>query len=115
MRQQPPYQELSRSIKGKTALITGAASGMGRATAHLFAREGANVAVTDLKQENVDIVVEAIAEDLEIKLQLFGDLDRICKPGAILATTTSSPFSLAEPVRSSRPIPTPPAPTTSRT
>jgi 3-hydroxybutyryl-CoA dehydrogenase len=39
---------------------------------------------------DVDIVVEAIAEDLEIKLDLFGDLDRICKPGAILATTTSS-------------------------
>ncbi len=39
---------------------------------------------------DVDIVVEAIAEDLDIKLQLFADLDRICKPGAILATTTSS-------------------------
>ena len=38
----------------------------------------------------VDIVVEAIAEDLEVKLELFRDLDRICKPGAILATTTSS-------------------------
>jgi 3-hydroxybutyryl-CoA dehydrogenase len=38
----------------------------------------------------VDLVVEAIAEDLEVKLQLFADLDRICKPGAILATTTSS-------------------------
>jgi 3-oxoacyl-[acyl-carrier protein] reductase len=55
------YQDLSRSIRGKTALITGAASGMGRATAHLFAREGANVAVTDLKQENVDRVVAEIA------------------------------------------------------
>ena len=39
---------------------------------------------------DVDIVVEAIAEELEIKVELFGDLDRICKPGAILATTTSS-------------------------
>jgi 3-hydroxybutyryl-CoA dehydrogenase len=39
---------------------------------------------------DVDIVVEAIAEDLDIKLDLFRDLDRICKPGAILATTTSS-------------------------
>ncbi len=39
---------------------------------------------------DVDIVVEAIAEDLSIKLDLFRDLDRICKPGAILATTTSS-------------------------
>jgi 3-hydroxybutyryl-CoA dehydrogenase len=38
----------------------------------------------------VDLVVEAIAEDLDLKLELFRDLDRICKPGAILATTTSS-------------------------
>ncbi|MGN6780723.1 MAG: 3-hydroxyacyl-CoA dehydrogenase NAD-binding domain-containing protein [Marmoricola sp.] len=39
---------------------------------------------------DVDIVVEAIAEDLAIKTELFAELDRICKPGAILATTTSS-------------------------
>jgi 3-hydroxybutyryl-CoA dehydrogenase len=39
---------------------------------------------------SVDIVVEAIAEELAIKQELFADLDRICKPGAILATTTSS-------------------------
>jgi len=39
---------------------------------------------------DVDIVVEAIAEDLDVKTQLFKDLDRIAKPGAILATTTSS-------------------------
>jgi 3-hydroxybutyryl-CoA dehydrogenase len=39
---------------------------------------------------DVDLVVEAIVEDLEVKLDLFRDLDRICKPGAILATTTSS-------------------------
>ncbi len=38
----------------------------------------------------VDIVVEAIAEDLNIKTVLFENLDEICKPGAILATTTSS-------------------------
>lgn len=38
----------------------------------------------------VDIVVEAIVEDLETKQQLFRTLDRVCKPGAILATTTSS-------------------------
>jgi 3-hydroxybutyryl-CoA dehydrogenase len=39
---------------------------------------------------DVDIVVEAIAEDLKIKATLFENLDEICKPGAILATTTSS-------------------------
>ncbi|MDP5102728.1 MAG: SDR family oxidoreductase [Erythrobacter sp.] len=38
----------SRSITGRIAIITGAASGMGRATAKLFAAEGARVAVTDL-------------------------------------------------------------------
>ncbi len=38
----------------------------------------------------VDIVVEAIAEDLQVKTVLFENLDEICKPGAILATTTSS-------------------------
>jgi 3-hydroxybutyryl-CoA dehydrogenase len=43
---------------------------------------------TDLA--DVDLVVEAIAEDLAVKTELFDDLDRILKPGAILATTTSS-------------------------
>jgi len=39
---------------------------------------------------DVDLVVEAIAEDLNVKTVLFENLDEICKPGAILATTTSS-------------------------
>ena len=39
---------------------------------------------------DVDLVVEAIAEDLEIKKQTFATLDKVCKPGAVLATTTSS-------------------------
>ena len=42
----------------------------------------------DLAQ--VDIVVEAIAEELSVKKALFENLDEICKQGAILATTTSS-------------------------
>ena len=44
---------------------------------------------------DVDLVVEAIAEEIGIKNQLFADLDRICKPGAVLATTTSS-LSIAD-------------------
>ena len=39
---------------------------------------------------DADLVVEAIAEDLEVKTTLFENLDEICQPGAILATTTSS-------------------------
>ncbi|MEU9855597.1 3-hydroxybutyryl-CoA dehydrogenase [Streptomyces sp. NPDC047974] len=38
----------------------------------------------------VDLAVEAVAEDLAIKQELFGRLDKICKPGVVLATTTSS-------------------------
>lgn len=37
-----------------------------------------------------DIVVEAVAEDLEVKQAVFSALDEVCKPGTILATTTSS-------------------------
>ncbi|MBV1950151.1 3-hydroxyacyl-CoA dehydrogenase family protein [Streptomyces sp. BV129] len=38
----------------------------------------------------VDLAVEAVAEDLDVKRQLFQALDKVCKPGAVLATTTSS-------------------------
>ncbi|MFG3281977.1 3-hydroxyacyl-CoA dehydrogenase family protein [Streptomyces sp. NPDC048111] len=38
----------------------------------------------------VDLAVEAVAEDLAVKQQLFSSFDKVCKQGAILATTTSS-------------------------
>ncbi|MFE9257002.1 3-hydroxyacyl-CoA dehydrogenase family protein [Streptomyces sp. NPDC006879] len=38
----------------------------------------------------VDLAVEAVAEDLAVKQDLFATLDKVCKPGAVLATTTSS-------------------------
>ncbi|ADP18695.1 fatty acid oxidation complex subunit alpha 2 [Achromobacter xylosoxidans A8] len=37
----------------------------------------------------VDLVVEAVFEDMDVKTQVFAQLDRVCKPGAILATNTS--------------------------
>ena len=36
-----------------------------------------------------DLVIEAVFEQMEIKKEIFGKLDRICKPGAILASNTS--------------------------
>ncbi len=58
----PPQRltSLSRSISGQRAIVTGAASGMGRATAHLFADEGARVAVVDLSEDRVRAVVDEI-------------------------------------------------------
>lgn len=52
----------SRSVAGKVAIVTGAASGMGRATAHLFADEGAHVVVADLGRDRVEAVVAEIHE-----------------------------------------------------
>lgn len=52
----------SRSVAGRAVLVTGSASGMGRATAHLFADEGAKVAVADLDAERVRTVVDEITE-----------------------------------------------------
>ena len=52
--------KLSRSIDGRVAIVTGAASGMGRATAHLLADEGAHVAVVDVNAAGVDRVVGEI-------------------------------------------------------
>jgi 3-hydroxybutyryl-CoA dehydrogenase len=40
--------------------------------------------------KDCDLVVEAAIENLELKLKLFGELDRLAKPGALLASNTSS-------------------------
>jgi NAD(P)-dependent dehydrogenase (short-subunit alcohol dehydrogenase family) len=49
-------------LEGKTALITGAGSGMGRVAATLFAREGANIIATDLNREALDATAKLVAE-----------------------------------------------------
>jgi 3-oxoacyl-[acyl-carrier protein] reductase len=65
---------LSRSIAGKVALVTGAASGMGRATAYLFADEGAKVAVQDVNAAGVEAVVNEIADAGGIAAGFVADL-----------------------------------------
>jgi 3-hydroxybutyryl-CoA dehydrogenase len=48
-------------------------------------------AVTDLGElADCDLVLESVVEDLAVKKHLFGELDRICQPSAILATNTST-------------------------
>ena len=54
------FKKLSRSVKGSRVLVTGAASGMGRATARVFAAEGANVAVTDFNAAGAETVAAGI-------------------------------------------------------
>ena len=57
-----PVKKLNRSVRGLSVLVTGAASGMGRATAHAFADEGAKVAVTDFKGDGAEAVAKEIRE-----------------------------------------------------
>jgi 3-oxoacyl-[acyl-carrier protein] reductase len=53
---------LSRSVSGLVVLVTGAASGMGRATAQVFAQEGAKVIVTDVNAEHAEAVADGIRQ-----------------------------------------------------
>ena len=73
--------KLSRSVAGKVVIVTGAASGMGRATAHLFADEGAKLAATDITP--IDPVIAEIigaggtARGWQLDVARKDDIDRV--------------------------------------
>ncbi|MFF1646687.1 3-hydroxyacyl-CoA dehydrogenase family protein [Streptomyces sp. NPDC058240] len=85
-------QEKADTAKGRIAKSLERSVTKGRLTAE--ARDGALARITAAGSldafADVDLAVEAVAEDLAVKQQLFGTLDKVCKPGAVLATTTSS-------------------------
>ena len=57
-------------LKGKTAIITGGSTGIGRATAFAFAREGVNVAICARNTDNIAKVIEAGKAD---GLDIYGE------------------------------------------
>ena len=77
------------SLKGKTALVTGGGSGIGKAIALLFARQGANVFIFDTDEHAAQTITEeASAEKLSVKLlicdvsdqqQVLKEVDRLAK------------------------------------
>ncbi|MFX1674179.1 3-hydroxyacyl-CoA dehydrogenase NAD-binding domain-containing protein [Paraburkholderia sp. A2WS-5] len=57
------------------------------AKAQILARLNGSTAYDALA--NADLVIEAVFEDIAVKQAVFAELDRVCKPGAVLATNTS--------------------------
>lgn len=55
--------------------------------AAIMARYTPSTSYDDLK--DVDLVIEAVFEDLDVKKAVFKELDRVCNPGSVLATNTS--------------------------
>ena len=49
-------------LRGKSALITGAAAGIGRATAELFAREGARLVLADINTDGLSALRDSLAD-----------------------------------------------------
>lgn len=75
-RYQAPQYQGSGKLNRKVALITGGDSGIGRAVAVLFAREGADVAITHLPAEKSDAheTLQAIKEEGRAALSIAGDI-----------------------------------------
>ncbi|HEY0552783.1 MAG TPA: SDR family oxidoreductase [Thermoanaerobaculia bacterium] len=71
-----PKYKAAGKLEGKVALVTGADSGIGRAVAYLYAREGADVAIVHLpaEQQDADETRKAIEEEGRRCLDLPGDL-----------------------------------------
>ena len=63
-------------LKGKVAIITGGAAGIGKATALLFAQEGAAVTIVDLDQLNGSAVMETIVNQGGKALFIHGDVSQ---------------------------------------
>ena len=101
------FKRLSRSVRGKVAIITGAGSGMGAATAKVFAEEGVKVVATDVNLEAVMRVSEEIKSNggvcqairldvtdkaeiencLEETIKEFGSLDFVINNAGISSAT----------------------------
>ncbi len=93
-------------LANKIGIVTAAASGMGRAGALRFAREGASVAVVDIDAAGADAVVAEIAAAGGAALAIAGDLrddafarDMCAAPPAASAGSTSCGTMSAIPAR----------------
>ena len=85
--------QADRAAQAQTAIESNLDGALKRGKLSESAHQGAQASLTcssDLNQlTEVDLVIEAIFEDINAKTELFVTLDQLCKQGAILATNTS--------------------------
>jgi NAD(P)-dependent dehydrogenase (short-subunit alcohol dehydrogenase family) len=99
-----------KRLRGKTALVTGAAYGIGYAAAERFAKEGANVVVADIAgheeakrrlepvSDNViglslDVTSDdSVASGIQLTVERFGSIDIVVNNAAVSATLVPMPF-----------------------
>ncbi|MBU2514918.1 SDR family oxidoreductase [bacterium] len=97
-------------VEGKVAIITGAASGIGKATAQIFAREGAKLVLADITESSLKTITEAIKasggdviygvtdvgkEDqvkqlVSLALDEYGKIDIVCNNAGITGDVSKS-------------------------
>lgn len=70
------------SLKGKTCIVTGAASGIGEAVSRIYAQNGANVAMIDFDRERLDRISAEIAAEGGSVLPIFAD---VCEEDTVRA------------------------------
>lgn len=78
-----------KKLENKTAIVTGAASGMGKAIATLFAKEGAKVVLADLIQSDTDLVVKEIRTQGGIAMGISCDVSNEESVRHLIETTVS--------------------------
>jgi NAD(P)-dependent dehydrogenase (short-subunit alcohol dehydrogenase family) len=76
-------------LAGKVAIVTGASSGIGYATAKLFAREGARVVVTARRQAELDGLVEEVENDDGQAVAVAGDVKDEALAKALVETAVA--------------------------
>ena len=92
-------------LRGKSAVVTGAAKGIGRATAELFAREGARLVLADvdeaglaelrerLDRAEAEVVVGDVAEPEDARRMVFGAVERFGRIDVLVANAGIIPLN----------------------